>query len=73
MAAMGSSGAVHREIGAYCFGPFQSVGGVQGREPGACAPCRRRFILLGSISEILLVVSFLDIVYDCHLQPLLQS
>ena len=32
-----------------------------------------RFILLASFSDTLLVVSILDIVYHCHLRPLLQS
>ena len=32
-----------------------------------------RLILLVSFSDTLLVVSILDIVYDCHLWPLLQS
>ena len=32
-----------------------------------CTPRLPRFILLVSFSETLLVVSILDIVYDCHL------
>ena len=43
------------------------VGCVQYRELGA----RARMAL--SFSDTLLVVSILDIVYDCHLRPLLQS
>ena len=57
--------------GAHCLGPFKAVGGligcVQSRELGARAPCLPRFILLGSFSDTLLVVSILDIVCDCHL------
>ena len=33
----------------------------------ARAPCLQRFILLVSFRDTLLVVSILDIVYDCHL------
>ena len=35
------------------------------------APRFPRFILLVSFSDTLLVVSILDIVYDCHLKPVL--
>ena len=31
------------------------------------APRLPRFILLGSFSDTLLVVSILDMIYDCHL------
>ena len=41
------------------------VGCVRGR--GLGASCLPRFILLGSFSDTLLVVSILDIVYDCYL------
>ena len=37
------------------------------------APRLPKFILLVSLSDTLLVVSILDIVYDCHLRQLLQS
>ena len=43
------------------------VGSVQSRELGVRASCLPRFMLLGSLSDTLLVVSILDIVYDCHL------
>ena len=46
---------------------------VQRREHGACAPRIRMFIRLVSFSETLLVVSILNMVYDCHMWPLLQS
>ena len=36
-------------------------------ESSARAPRLPRFILLVSLSDTLLVVSILDIVYDCHL------
>ena len=42
-------------------------------ESSACAPRPPWFILLVSFSDILLVVSILDIVCDCHLWLLLQS
>ena len=32
-----------------------------------------RFILLASFSDTLLMVSIIEIVYDCYLRPLLQS
>ena len=66
-------------------GPFRAgrvvVGGggvlwavcVQGREPDARVSRLPMIILLGGYSDTLLVVSILDIVYDCHLRPLLQS
>ena len=54
------------------FGPFRAAGwggaGFVGR-----VRVRGGFILLGGFSGALLVVSILGIVYDCHLQPLLQS
>ena len=43
------------------------MGCVQSRELGARTPRLPRFILLGSFSDTLLVVSILDIVYDCYL------
>ena len=55
----------------YWFGPFMAVGElmgcVQGRELSARALYLPWFILLASFSDTLLVVSILDIVYDCHL------
>ena len=42
------------------------VGCVQGRGLGARARHLPGFILPGSFSDILLVVSILDMVYDCH-------
>ena len=53
------------------YSPFQAVGGgglvgcVQSRELGARAPCLPRFILLGSFSDTLLVVSILDMIAIC--------
>ena len=51
--------------------PFRAVGElvgcVQSRELGTRPPRLPRFILLGSFSDTLLVVSVLDIVYDYHL------
>ena len=41
--------------------------GLWSRELRASALCLPRFILLGSFSDTLLVVSILNIVYDCHL------
>ena len=46
--------------------PFQDCGGACGVSPKLRAR-RARFILLGSFSDNLLVVSILDIVYNCHL------
>ena len=46
--------------------PFQDCGGACGVSPKMRAR-RARFILLGSFSDNLLVVSILDIVYNCHL------
>ena len=55
----------------YGFSPFMAVGElmgcVQGRELSARALHLPRLILLASFSDTLLVVSILDIVYDCHL------
>ena len=66
----------------FCFYFFSPVwpnafGGVDGALAhsglwgayGLCPQSRElgRFILLGSFSNTLLVVSILDIVYDCHL------
>ena len=53
--------------GGGCLCPISRLGCVQYRELGA----RARMAL--SFSDTLLVVSILDIVYDCHLRPLLQS
>ena len=51
--------------------PFKAVRGlmgcVQSRELGARALRLPRFILLRSFIDTLLMVSILDIVYDCHL------
>ena len=58
-------------------GPFFGPGGccywvlwelcvLFGRELGASVPPLPRFILLQSFSDTLLVVSILDVVYDCH-------
>ena len=44
-----------------------SLWAVSKVDRSARAPCLPRFILLGSFSDTLLVVSILDIVYDCHL------
>ena len=60
-------------MGLFCpgYSPFQAVGGgglvgcVQSRELGARAPCLPRFILLGSFSDTLLVVSILDMIAIC--------
>ena len=58
-------------------GPFQAVGEglwtVSKVESLARAPRLPRFILLISFSDTLLVVSTLDIVYDCNLGPLFCS
>ena len=43
------------------------VGCVLSREVDTRAPRHPRFILLGSFIDPLLVVSILEIVYDCHL------
>ena len=43
------------------------VGCVLSREVDTRAPRQPRFILLGSFIDPLLVVSILEIVYDCHL------
>ena len=43
------------------------MGCVESRELGRGAPHLPRFILLGSFSDTLLLVSILDIVYECHL------
>ena len=52
--------------------PFRAVGSIWAVSkveslPRACAPCHPKRILLGSFSDTLLVVSILDIIYDCHL------
>ena len=49
------------------------MGCVQNRQFGTCVPRLPGFILLVSFGDTLLMVSNLDIVYDCHLRPLLQS
>ena len=41
-------------------------------ESSARAPRLPRFIQLVSFSVTLLVISILDIVYECHLRPFLQ-
>ena len=56
----------------YCFGSFQVVRGPCGLRPRSRArhaspPCLPKFMLVGSSSDTLLVVSILHIVYDCHL------
>ena len=56
----------------YCFGSFQAVWGPCGLRPRsraryACPPYLPKFMLVGSSSDTLLVVSILHIVYDCHL------
>ena len=56
-----------------CRGRGWLVGCVQGRELCAWAHRLPRFTLLVSFRDALLVVSILDLVYDCHLRPLLQS
>ena len=63
------------------FGPFQAVEGGGGwlvgcvQDQELCARAHRlsRFTLLVSFRDTLLVVSISDLVYDCHLRPLLQS
>ena len=67
---------------ALCW-PVMPLSRLWGR--GACGLCQKlrarrvgaprlpKFILLVSLSDTLLVVSILDIVYDCHLRQLLQS
>ena len=59
---------------------FQALGGgggvlwaVSKVKSSERAPRLLRFIMLVSFSDNLLVVSILDIVYDCHLRSLLQS
>ena len=69
----GACGPVSRDS---WFGPVGG-GGAGGGGWGACGLCPKsrarrashlpRFILLGSFSDNLLVVSILDIVYNCHL------
>ena len=53
-----------------CGGGLWAVSRVGGL---ARAPRLPRFIQLVSFIDTLLVVWTLDIVYDCHLRPLLQS
>ena len=45
----------------------ESLWAVSKVESSERASCLSRFILLGSFSDTLLVVSTLGIVYDCHL------
>ena len=45
------------------WGSLWAVSKVEG---SAHAPRLPRFVLLGSFSDTLLVVSILDIAYDCH-------
>ena len=60
-------------VGGPCFGPggccywvLWELCVLFGRELGASVPPLPRFILLQSFSDTLLVVSILDVVYDCH-------
>ena len=79
---VGHEGVIDSSCGNYgsflaCRWPFAGCGGggaLVGRlwaasrvESSACAPRPPWFILLVSFSDILLVVSILDIVCDCHL------
>ena len=48
------------------------VGGLWAVSKVKRVPCLPRFNLLEGFSDTLLVVSILDIVYDCHLWQLLQ-
>ena len=69
--------------GMACWGGLFGLGGwgsggwlggcAQSQEVDARVPRHSRFILLGKFNDTLLVVLILDIVYDCHLLPLLQS
>ena len=52
-----------------CVSVYVCVGGVT----VACGLCPKSRGKLVSFSDTLLVVSILDIVYDCHLRSLLQS
>ena len=57
-------------------GSFRAVGGlvvVSGIEGLAGAPRLLGFILLLGCSGALLVVSALDVVWDCHLRPVYRS
>ena len=57
-------------------GSFRAVGGlvvVSGIEGLAGAPRLLGFILLLGCSGTLLVVSALDVVWDCHLRPVYRS
>ena len=49
------------------FWPVVSLWAVSKVESSARALRLSRFILLGGFTDTLLVVSILDIVYDCHL------
>ena len=62
----------------WLVGPFRAVGreglwAVSKVESSARAPHLPKIILLISFGDTLFVVSILNIVYDCHLRPLLQS
>ena len=56
-----------------CWGRGGGLWAVSKVESSARAPRLPRFIQLVSFIDTLLVVWTLDIVYDCHLRPLLQS
>ena len=68
MRGLGLSG-----LGGWWWGGVLWAVCVQGRAPDARVSRLPMIILLGGYSDTLLVVSILDIVYDCHLRPLLQS
>ena len=64
-------------FGCVIFGPFRVVCGGGGEEGGGLWAVSKvessGFILLVSFIDTLLAVSILDMFYDCHLRPLLQS
>lgn len=66
-------------FGCVIFGPFRTVcvlGAGGEREVGLWAVSKvgsSEFIQLVSFIDILFAVSILDMFYDCHLWPLLQS
>ena len=55
-----------RSWGVCCYWVLWELCVLFGRELGASVPPLPRFILLQSFSDTLLVVSILDVVYDCH-------
>ena len=64
--------AAHQRLGAVALlGPLKALrelmGCTQSRELNAHAPRLPRFILQGSFCDALLVISILDVIYDCHL------